>query len=152
MWAVSGGNLLFWLKNVGAVSFMQIDLFLHKILTALKHFPKHKLIFMRTDLFSSKPGIDYKVHRIEIYRRFNSKLLRWLFWMFFSLKCPFQNENVGAVSLLQFELFWAHKSDTSRTGQYKSARYITDLLRTHSGIRRTFAWPNQEPPDCTSDS
>ena len=55
---------------------MQIDLFLHKILTALKHFPKHKLIFMRTDLFSSKPGIDYKVHRIEIYRRFNSKLLR----------------------------------------------------------------------------
>ena len=44
---------------------------------------------------------------------------------------------MGAVSLLQFELFLAHKSDTSRTGQYKSARHITDLLRTHSGIRRT---------------
>ena len=63
-------------KNVGAVSFMQIELFLHRILTALKRFPKHKLIFMRTDLFSSKPGIDYKVHRIELCRRFNSKLLR----------------------------------------------------------------------------
>ena len=44
---------------------------------------------------------------------------------------------MGAVSLLQFELFLAYKSDTSRTGQYKSARYITDLLRTRSGIRRT---------------
>lgn len=55
---------------------MQIDLFLHKFLTALKRFPKHKLIFMRTDLFSSKPGIDYKVHRIELGKRFNSKLLR----------------------------------------------------------------------------
>ena len=57
--------------------------------------------------------------------------------MIFSQKCAFRNENVGAVSFLQFELFLAHKSDTSRTGQYKSARYIMDLLRTHSGIRRT---------------
>ena len=54
---------------------MQIELFLHMFLTALKRFPKHKLVFMRTDLFSSKPGIDYKVHRIELCRRFNSKLL-----------------------------------------------------------------------------
>ena len=54
-------------------------------------------------------------------------------------KWAFRNKNVGAVSLLQFELFWAHKSDTSRTGQYKSAQNITDLLRTHSGIRRTLA-------------
>ena len=38
---------------------------------------------------------------------------------------------------MQFELFLTLKSDTSRTGQYKSARHITDLLRTHSGIRRT---------------
>ena len=76
VWTVSGGFLLSQVKNVGAVSFMQIDLFLHKFLTALKRFPKHKLIFMRTDLFSSKPGIDYKVHRIELCRRFNSKLLR----------------------------------------------------------------------------
>ncbi len=44
---------------------------------------------------------------------------------------------MGAVSLLQFELFLAHKSDTSQMGQYKSARHITDLLRSHSGIRRT---------------
>ena len=29
---------------------------------------------------------------------------------------------MGAVSFIQFELFWAHKLDTSRTGQYKSAR------------------------------
>ena len=152
VWAVSDRFLLSQVKNVGAVSLLQIGLFLHKFLTALKRFPKHKLIFMRTDLCSLKSDIDRKAHRIELCSRFNSKLLRWQFWMFFSLKCAFQNENVGAVSLLQFELFLAHKSDTSRTGQYKSTRYITDLLRTHSGIRRTFAWPNQKPPDCTSDS
>ena len=29
---------------------MQIELFLHKFFTALKRFPKHKSIFMRTDL------------------------------------------------------------------------------------------------------
>ena len=29
---------------------MQIELFLHMFLTALKRFPKHKVIFMRTDL------------------------------------------------------------------------------------------------------
>ncbi len=50
---------------------MQIDLFLHKFLTALKHFLKHKLIFMRTDLFSLKTDIDRKVHRIELYRNFS---------------------------------------------------------------------------------
>ena len=44
---------------------------------------------------------------------------------------------MGAVSFLQFELFLAHKPDTSQMGQYKSARHITDLLRTHCGIRRT---------------
>ena len=55
---------------------MQIDLFLHKFLTALKHFPKHKFFFMRTDLFSQETDIDRKVHRIELYRHFNSKLLR----------------------------------------------------------------------------
>ena len=44
---------------------MQIDLFLHKFLTALKHFPKHKLIFMKTDLFLLKSDIDRKAHRIE---------------------------------------------------------------------------------------
>ena len=55
---------------------MQIDLFLHKFLTALKRFPKHKFFFMRTDLFSHKINIDHKAHRIELYRRFNSKLLR----------------------------------------------------------------------------
>ena len=53
---------------------------------------------------------------------------------------------MGAVSLLQFELFLAHKSDTSRTGQHKSAQNITDLLRTHSGIRRTFAWRIRSRP------
>ena len=54
---------------------MQIDLFLHKILTALKRFPKHKLIFMRTDLFSHKINTDRKAHRIELYIHFISKLL-----------------------------------------------------------------------------
>ena len=152
MWAVSGGYLLFWLKNVGAVSFMQIELFLHMFLTALKRFPKLKLIFMRTDLFSTNYKNSCTAHRIELCRHFNSKLLWWQFWMFFNQKFALQNKNVGAVSFIQFELFWAHKSDTSQMGQYKSARHITDLLRTHSGIRRTLAWPDQEPPDCTSDS
>ena len=55
---------------------MQIDLLLHKFLTALNHFPKHKLIFMRTDLFSQEPDIDRKAHRIGLCIRFNSKLLR----------------------------------------------------------------------------
>ena len=50
---------------------MQIDLFLHKFLTALKRFPKHKLIFMRTDLFSQETDIDRKAHRIEICRHFS---------------------------------------------------------------------------------
>ena len=54
---------------------MQIELFLHRILTALNHFPKHKLIFMRTDLFSQEPDIDRKAHRIELCRHFNSELL-----------------------------------------------------------------------------
>lgn len=54
---------------------MQIYLFLHMFLTALKHFPKHKFFFMRTDLFSQKTDIDRKAHRIELYRHFNSKLL-----------------------------------------------------------------------------
>jgi hypothetical protein len=54
---------------------MQIDLFLHKFLTALKHFPKHKLIIMRTDLFSQQTDIDRKAHRIELCRHFNSELL-----------------------------------------------------------------------------
>ena len=54
---------------------MQIELFLHKILTALKRFPKHKLIFMRTDLFSLETDIDRKAHRIELYRHFNTRLL-----------------------------------------------------------------------------
>ena len=54
---------------------MQIELFLHKFLTALKHFPKHKFFFMRTDFFSQQTDIDRKVHRIELYRHFNSKLL-----------------------------------------------------------------------------
>ena len=49
---------------------MQIDLFLHKFLTALKRFPKHKFFFMRTDLFSQKTDIDRKAHRIEICRHF----------------------------------------------------------------------------------
>jgi len=55
---------------------MQIDLFLHKFLTALKRFPKHKFIFMRTDLFSQETDIDRKGRSIELCRRFNSKLLR----------------------------------------------------------------------------
>ena len=55
---------------------MQIDLFMHKFLTALKRFPKHKLFFMRTDLFSQETDIDRKAHIIELCRRFNSKLLR----------------------------------------------------------------------------
>jgi len=50
---------------------MQIDLFLHKFLTALKRFPKHKLIIIRTDLFSQETDIDHKVHRIELYRNFS---------------------------------------------------------------------------------
>ncbi len=54
---------------------MQIDLFLHKFLTALKRFPKHKFFFMRTDLFSQKTDIDRKAYRIELYRHFISKLL-----------------------------------------------------------------------------
>ena len=54
---------------------MQIDLFLHKFLTALKRFPKHKLIFMRTDLFSQETDIDRTAHRIELFKRFYSKLL-----------------------------------------------------------------------------
>ena len=54
-------------------------------------------------------------------------------------KSAFRNKNVGAVSFLHFELFWAHISDTSRMGKCKSAQYITDLLQTHSGIRRTLA-------------
>ena len=54
---------------------MQIDLFLHTFLTTLKKFPKHKLIFMITDLFSQQTDIDRKAHRIELYRHFNSKLL-----------------------------------------------------------------------------
>ena len=58
-------------------------------------------------------------------------------WNDFKSKMCISEKNVGAVSFIQFELFLTHKSDTSRTGQYKSARYITDLLRTHSGIRRT---------------
>jgi len=49
---------------------MQIVLYLHKFLTALKRFPKHKLIFMRTDLFSQETDIDRKAHRIEICRHF----------------------------------------------------------------------------------
>ena len=76
VWAVSGGYLLYQVKNVGTVSFMQIDLFLHKFLTALKRFPKHKFIFMRTDLFSQETDIDRKGLSIELYRHFNSKLLR----------------------------------------------------------------------------
>ena len=55
---------------------MQIDLFLHMFLTALKRFPKHEFFFMRTDLFSQETDIDRKAHRIELYSRFNSKLLR----------------------------------------------------------------------------
>ena len=55
---------------------MQIELFMHKFLTALKRFPKHKSIFMRTDLCSLKSDIDRKAHRIELCRRFNSKLLQ----------------------------------------------------------------------------
>ena len=54
---------------------MQIDLFLHKFLTALKRFPKHKFFFMRTDLFSQETDIDRKAHRIELYRHFNTRLL-----------------------------------------------------------------------------
>ena len=54
---------------------MQIELFLHKFLTALKRFPKHKLLFMRTDLFSQQTDIDRKAHRIELCRHFNSELL-----------------------------------------------------------------------------
>ena len=54
---------------------MQIDLFLHKFLTALKRFPKHKFFFMRTDLFSQQTDIDRKAHKIELRRHFNSKLL-----------------------------------------------------------------------------
>lgn len=42
---------------------MQIELFLHMFLTALKRFPKHKLIFMRTDLSHSKLILTAK--RIE---------------------------------------------------------------------------------------
>ena len=54
---------------------MQIELFLHTFLTTLKKFPKHKLIFMRTDLFSKETDIDRKAHRIELCRHFDSKLL-----------------------------------------------------------------------------
>ncbi len=54
---------------------MQIDLFLHKFLTTLKQFPKHKFIYMRTDLFSHKINTDRKAHRIELYIHLNSKLL-----------------------------------------------------------------------------
>jgi len=54
---------------------MQIDLFFHKFLTALKHFPKHKFIFMRTDLFSLNYKNSCTAHRIELYRHFISKLL-----------------------------------------------------------------------------
>ena len=54
---------------------MQINLFLHKFLPALKHFPKHKFFFMRTDLFSQQTDIDRKAHRIELYRHFISKLI-----------------------------------------------------------------------------
>ena len=50
---------------------MQIDLFLHKFLTALKRFSKHKSIFMRTDLFSQETDIDRKAHRIELCRHFS---------------------------------------------------------------------------------
>ena len=53
---------------------MQIELFLHMFLTALKRFPKHKFFFMRTDLFSQETDIDRKAHRIELCRHFNSKL------------------------------------------------------------------------------
>ena len=49
---------------------MQIELFLHKFLTALKRFPTHKFLFMRTDLFSQETDIDHKAHRIEICRHF----------------------------------------------------------------------------------
>ena len=49
---------------------MQIELFLHKFLTALKRFPKHKFFFMRTDLFSQKTDIDRKAHRIGICSHF----------------------------------------------------------------------------------
>ncbi len=101
---------------------------------------------MRTDLFSLNDKNSCTAHRIELCRHFNSKLLWWQFWMFFNQKFAFQNKNVGAVSFIQFELFLAYKSDTSRTCQDKSARYITDLLRTHSGIRRTPAWRIRSRP------
>ena len=151
VWAVSGGFLISTGKNVGAVSFMQIDLFLHKFLTALKRFPKHKLIFMRTDLFSLNDKNSCTAHRIELCRHFNSKLLWWQFWMFFNQKFAFQNKNVGAVSFIQFELFLAYKSDTSRTHQDIVRPSIADTL-FWTAVSAVLCLTNHEPPDCTSNS
>ena len=74
VWAVSDGFMLSQVKNVGAVSFVQINLFLHKFLTALKRFPKLKLIFMRTDLFSTNYKNSCTAHRIELCRHFSLDL------------------------------------------------------------------------------
>ena len=74
VWTVSGGFLLSQVKNVGAVSLLQIGLFLHKFLTALNLFLKYNNVLTRTDLFSLEPKNDRKAHRIELCKHFNSKL------------------------------------------------------------------------------
>ena len=54
---------------------MQIELFLHMFFAPESDILKYNNVLTRTDLFSLKPDIDCKVHRIELYRHFNSELL-----------------------------------------------------------------------------
>ena len=76
---------------------MQIELFLHKFLTTMKRFPKHKYIFMRTDLFSLEPKNDRKAHRIELCRNFSQN-----FYDNNSLRFFVKNECFGIKMWEQF--------------------------------------------------
>ena len=60
--------------------------------------------------------------------------------MIFSHRSAFRNENVGAVSFLQFELFLTHISDTSRTCcgfTVVSAALLPDRIRSRPTAPRT---------------
>ena len=66
VWAVSDGFLLSQVKNVGAVSFVQIDLFLHMFFAPENAISKYNNVLTRTYLFSLKLNNSRTAHRIEL--------------------------------------------------------------------------------------
>ncbi len=134
---------------------MQNALFLHMFLTAQERFPKHKSIFMRTELFSLKPDIDCKAHRIELCRHFSQNRYSDSFECFtvknerFGMKMweqyPYCILNYfGHINQTHHERVSTKVHDTSRTCcelTVVSAALLPDRIRSRPTADRTHRQP-----------